>query len=191
MKKPIALIFGHRGAVGSAVRETFLKKGYRIIPVDRSIIDFDKNNSDQLISSLLTNVLPDVIVNCAGVIEKGYTISHVKTMNVNVGSNWSILRHYMNPTNQNHPIKIFMIGSSNHTTDQQLHPIYSASKSALHSLWQSVRDALDNTSINIYLINPKITSDNVQLTQIGNEIIKLVDENSPSKCVDINFKEHK
>jgi hypothetical protein len=54
-----------------------------------------------------------------------------------------------------------------------------------------VRDALDNTSINIYLINPKITSDNVQLTQIGNEIIKLVDENSPSKCVDINFKEHK
>jgi hypothetical protein len=35
---------------------------------------------------------PDVIINCAGVFQNGWQQDHTQTMNVNFGSNWSIVR---------------------------------------------------------------------------------------------------
>ena len=80
MKKPVALIFGHRGGIGSAAKSAFLKAGYRIIPVDRTIIDFDRPDADAQINSLLTNGQPDVIVNATGVFRNGWQQDHVETI---------------------------------------------------------------------------------------------------------------
>ena len=205
MKKPVALIFGHRGGIGSAAKSAFLKAGYRIIPVDRTIIDFDRPDADEQINSLLTNGQPDVIVNATGVFRNGWQQDHVETMNVNVGSNWSILRHYMNPSNQTKSTRIIMIGSSSHSGGRPLYPLYSASKAAVYNLWQSASQMLEDTDIVIDLLNPVRTLtrmstagkaidpnlDYLQPEQVAQQIILLCQEGLASRCVDMTFEDVK
>ena len=205
MKKPVALIFGHRGGIGSAAKSAFLKAGYRIIPVDRTIIDFDRPDADAQINSLLTNGQPDVIVNATGVFRNGWQQDHVETMNVNVGSNWSILRHYMNPSNQTKSARIIMIGSSSHSGGRSLYPLYSASKAAVYNLWQSASQMLEDTDIVIDLLNPVRTLtlmstagkaidpnlDYLQPEQVAQQIILLCQEGLASRCVDMTFEDVK
>jgi NAD(P)-dependent dehydrogenase (short-subunit alcohol dehydrogenase family) len=205
MKKPVALIFGHRGGIGSAAKSVFLKAGYRIIPVDRTIIDFDRPDADAQINSLLTNGQPDVIVNATGVFRNGWQQDHVETMNVNVGSNWSILRHYMNPSNQTKSTRIIMIGSSSHSGGRPLYPLYSASKAAVYKLWQSASQMLEDTDIVIDLLNPVRTLtrmstagkaidpnlDYLQPEQVAQQIILLCQEGLASRCVDMTFEDVK
>jgi len=205
MKKPVALIFGHRGGIGSAAKSVFLKAGYRIIPVDRTIIDFDRPDADAQINSLLTNGQPDVIVNATGVFRNGWQQDHVETMNVNVGSNWSILRHYMNPSNQTKSTRIIMIGSSSHSGGRPLYPLYSASKAAVYNLWQSASQMLEDTDIVIDLLNPVRTLtrmstagkaidpnlDYLQPEQVAQQIILLCQEGLASRCVDMTFEDVK
>ena len=205
MKKPVALIFGHRGGIGSAAKSAFLKAGYRVIPVDRTIIDFDRPDADAQINSLLTNGQPDVIVNATGVFRNGWQQDHVETMNVNVGSNWSILRHYMNPSNQTKSTRIIMIGSSSHSGGRPLYPLYSASKAAVYNLWQSASQMLEDTDIVIDLLNPVRTLtrmstagkaidpnlDYLQPEQVAQQIILLCQEGLASRCIDMTFKDVK
>jgi len=205
MKKQSVLIFGDRGGIGSATRKMFLDNGFRIIPVNSAILDFNKSSADQEIQSLLTNAKADVIINCAGVFENGWRQDHVRTMNVNFGSNWSIARHYMNPENQTHTVRVIMIGSSSYASGKKLYPLYSASKAALYNLWQGVKDALEGTNITIDLINPvrtltkmstagkeiDPTLDYLQPEQVAEQIYKLVEERRSSRCIDITFKESK
>lgn len=205
MKRPTALIFGHKGGIGSSTKSALLKFGCRIIPIDTTIIDFDCADSDAEIQSLLQNSQPDIVINCAGVFENGYSITHHRTMNINFGSNWSIIRHYMSPINQNKSTRIIMIGSSSYSGGKKLYPLYSASKAALYNLWQGAKDSFDGSLINIDLINPVRTLTKMSLSgknldptldylhpdQVAEEVIKLIEENAPSNCVDINFKEEK
>lgn len=205
MKKPTALIFGDRGGIGSATRQCFLNQGYRIIPVNSGIIDFDSANSDKEIHSLLTNAQPNIVVNCAGVFVNGYQADHKETMNVNFGSNWSILRHYMHPENQKNPTRIILVGSSSYTSGRSQYPLYSASKAALFNLWQGVKDALSDTVITVDLVNPvrtltRMSSKGKQIDpnldyltpeQVAKQIYNLVDENQPSRCIDMTFEEAK
>jgi NAD(P)-dependent dehydrogenase (short-subunit alcohol dehydrogenase family) len=206
MKKPVALIFGHSGGIGSAAKSAFLKAGYRIIPVDRTIIDFDRPDADAQINSLFTNGQPDVVVNAAGVFRNGWQQDHVETMNVNVGSNWSILRHYMNPDNQTKTTRIIMVGSSSHSGGRKLYPLYSASKAAVYNLWQSVSQALVDTNIAVDLVNPVRTLtrmstaggkkidpalDYLQPEQVAERIMQLINENLPSRCIEMTYEDVK
>lgn len=205
MKKPTALIFGHTGGIGAATRHALLKSDHRIIPVDRSIIDFNRSGADKEIDQLLTSARPDVVVNCAGIFENGYHTTHNRTMNVNFGSNWSIVRHYMNPKNQIDPVRIIMVGSSSYTSGRKLYPLYSASKAALYNLWQGARDAFEGTCVTVDLVNPVRTLtkmstvgkkidpnlDYLSPEQVAEEIVQLVKDKLPSSCVDIEFKETK
>ena len=206
MKKPVALIFGHRGGIGLATTKVLIAQGYRIIPVDRTIIDFDKANADSQISSLLINGQPDVVVNAAGVFRNGWQQDHVETMNVNVGSNWSILRHYMNPSNQTKSARIIMIGSSSHSGGRSLYPLYSASKAAVYNLWQSASQVLADTNIVVDLVNPVRTLtrmstaggkkidpalDYLKPEQVAERIMQLVNENLPSRCIEMTYEDVK
>jgi 2-C-methyl-D-erythritol 4-phosphate cytidylyltransferase len=171
--------------------------------VNSSIIDFNKSLADQEIRGLLANAKPDVIINCAGVFENGWEQNHTRTMNVNFGSNWSVVRHYMNPENQNYATRVIMIGSSSYVGGKKLYPLYSASKAALYNLWQGVKESLEGTNITIDLINPVRTLtrmatagkeidpelDYLRPEQVAEQIYKLVKENQPSRCIDMTFKE--
>ncbi len=205
MKKLTAIIFGDRGGIGSATRKKFLAEGYRIIPVNSSILDFNKVNADTEIRNLLAGARAEVIINCAGVFENGFAQDHQKTMNVNFGSNWSILRYYLDPENQKLPTRIVMIGSSSYTSGKRLYPLYSASKAALFNVWQGVKESLDGTPIQVDLLNPVRTLtkmstagkqmdpslDYLQPEQVAEEIYKLVDENQPSRCIDMTYEDAK
>lgn len=205
MKKPTALIFGDRGGIGAATRKYFLSHNHRIIPVNSDILDFNSSGSDQAIGQLLTNAQPDVIINCAGVFVKGYQTDHTETMNVNFGSNWSILRHYMNTQNQKKPTRVILVGSSSYNSGRSQYPLYSASKAALFNLWQSAKDALQNTSVVVDLVNPVRTLtamsspgqlanpklDYLTPEQVAEQIYLLVEQNQPSRCIDMTFKDTK
>lgn len=205
MKKQTALIFGDRGGIGSATRTYFLSKGFRIIPVNSAIVDFNKPNSDKEIQNLLSNGQPDVVINCAGVFFNGWQHDHTKTMNVNFGSNWSIVRHYMNPMHQSCPIRVIMIGSSSYNGGRQQYPLYSASKAALFNMWQGARDALQDTPVRVDLVNPVRTLtkmatagkqidpnlDYLKPEQVAEQIYQLVEENQASRCIDMTFEEEK
>lgn len=203
MKKLTACIFGHKGGIGTAVKEAFIVAGYRIIPVNRQILDLNHPDADQSINSLLTNGQPDVVVNATGVFCNSWQHSHNETMNVNFGSNWSILRHYMNPVNQNKAVRVIMIGSSSYSSGRKLYPLYSASKAALYNLWQGVNEALENSPVRVDIVNPARTLTRMSATgkQVNSEldylkpqdvaakIMHLVAENLPGRCVDITLKD--
>lgn len=205
MKKPIALIFGDTGGIGGATRKIFLENNYRIIPVNSGILNFNRTSSDKEIQLLLTNARADVIVNAAGVFVNGYSHDHSETMNVNFGSNWSILRHFMNPDNQKQTTRVVMIGSSSYTSGKKLYPLYSASKAALYNLWQGARDVLEGTPIVVDLVNPvrtltKMSTANKEIDptldylrpeQVAEQIYQLVVEGQPSRCIDMTFKDTK
>jgi short-subunit dehydrogenase len=206
MKKPIACIFGYNGGIGQATKNAFKAQGYKIIPVHREVLDLNSKDADRMIDSLLTNGQPDVIVNAAGVFYNGWQQEHQETMNVNVGSNWSILRHYMNPDNQTKPTRIIMVGSSSHSGGRKLYPLYSASKAAVYNLWQSVGQALADTSVVVDLVNPVRTLtrmstaggkkidpalDYLQPEQVAERIMQLVNENLPSRCIEMTYEDVK
>lgn len=205
MKKPTAIIFGDRGGIGSATRKKMLAEGYRIIPVNSTILDFNKADADTEIRNLLSGARAEVIVNCAGVFENGFAQDHKKTMNINFGSNWSILRYYLDPSNQKIPTRIVMIGSSSYSSGRKLYPLYSASKAALFNLWQGVKESLEDTAIQVDLVNPvrtltkmatagkqiDPTLDYLKPEQVAEEVYKLVKENQPSRCIDMKFEDIK
>jgi len=133
----------------------------------------------------------------------GYINTHHTTMNVNFGSNWSIVSYYMALKGLSKTTRIIMVGSSSYTSGRQLYPLYSASKAALYNLWESARDYFGNSEIVIDLVNPvrtrtKMASagksfdptlDYLEPDQVAKEIFKLVELDSSSTCVDMTFKD--
>ena len=203
MKKKLALIFGHTGGIGSATQKLFQKNGFLICPANRLAVDLESQSADQEIQSLLENAVPDVVINCAGNFVNGYEDTHFQTMNVNFGTNWSIVGYYSSHTNK--PVRIIMLGSSAYTGGRQLYPLYSASKSAVYNLWESARDLFQDSKVVVDLVNPvrtltAMSSKRKQIDptlqylepeQVADEIYKLVEQNQPSRCINMTFEDKK
>lgn len=148
----VAVIFGARGGIGSATRQAFLDAGYRVVPVTSSSVDFTATDCYEKVSTILT-VDPDVVVNCVGHLDNTNLETHNKTMDINVGSNWAILKHYIdNPADK--PVKIIMVGSSAYKSGRRSYILYSASKAALYNVWRGACDYFADTNISVALINP-------------------------------------
>lgn len=196
MKQTVA-IFGSSGGIGQATRQTFLDAGYTVIPVSRNLIDFASPKAEFQIQEFLTLSEPNVIVNCVGKFSTNDELAG-PTMNINFNSNWAIVQHYLkNPS----PVKIIMVGSSSYKAGKKDYMIYSASKAALHNLWQGAKDAFNETPVTVDLINPvrvrtKMVEpfnenlDYLDPNDVAQEILQLA-KTSVSNCVDMNFKDIK
>lgn len=148
-----AVVFGAHGGIGQATVEQFLRAGYVVIPIHNQLIDFTDPNSYAAVDTLLDSHEPDVVVNCVGHFDNGNTESHNKTFDINVGSNWAILQHYIeNPSKK--PVKIIMVGSSAYKSGRKAYILYAASKSALHNVWQGASDYFADSNVTVGLINP-------------------------------------
>jgi short-subunit dehydrogenase len=112
----------------------------------------------------------------------------------------------MNPDNQTKSTRIIMVGSSSHSGGRKLYPLYSASKAAVYNLWQSVGQALADTSVVVDLVNPVRTLtrmstaggkkidpalDYLQPEQVAERIMQLVNENLPSRCIEMTYEDVK
>jgi short-subunit dehydrogenase len=148
----IAVVFGARGGIGAAVRTEFLNAGYRVIPINSSTVDFNNSDSYQQVSTIL-DADPDIVINCVGHFDPTNTETHSKTMDINVGSNWSIIQHYIeNPPPK--PVKIIMVGSSAYKSGRKSYILYAASKAALYNIWQGAGDYFQGSTVTLGLINP-------------------------------------
>lgn len=152
MTDRVAVIFGARGGIGCAVRESFLAAGYRVIPINSSSVNFNNADSYQQVATILA-VNPDVVINCVGHFDNTNQETHNSTFDINVGSNWAIIQHYINNSGVK-PVKIIMVGSSAYRSGRRDYILYAASKAALYNVYQGARDYFTGTNIAVSLINP-------------------------------------
>ena len=193
-----AVIFGARGGIGAAVRAAFLDAGYRINPVNSNSVDFTQADSYEK-ASVILDWDPDVVVNCVGHFDNANQETHTKTFDINVGSNWAILQHYMNkpPTK---PVKIIMVGSSAYRGGRRDYILYSASKAALYNVWQGACDYFSESNVSIGLINPVRTrTPMIDMTttafcyeprEVADIIVKMASSDA-NQLVDMKYPEEK
>ena len=148
-----AVIFGASGGIGQATCEAFMQAGYIVKPISKSQVNFVYPESDLRIQEILSVTNPDVIVNCVGHFDSTNTETHSNTFDINVGSNWSIILHYI--TNKvNKPVKIIIVGSSAYKAGRKDYILYAASKAALYNVWQGACEYFKNSNVTLGLINP-------------------------------------
>jgi 2-C-methyl-D-erythritol 4-phosphate cytidylyltransferase len=197
MKRTVA-IFGASGGIGSAVKQSFLDAGYSVIPVGRNLIDFACADAEAQIQEFLGYADPNIVVNCAGRFAKNDKPAGA-TMNINFNSNWAIVQHYLNAPKA---VRIIMVGSSAYHSGRKDYMVYSASKAALHNLWQGARDAFADTDVQVDLVNPVRTRtpmvapfddqlDYLEPKEVAGWILQLDQCNDAGRCVDITFKDAK
>ena len=150
---PKVVVFGAHGGIGQATTEQFLKAGYVVVPVHSGLVDFTETDSYKSVDTLLATHKPDVVVNCVGHFDSTNQETHTKTFDVNVGSNWAIIQHYIN-THPKNPVKIVMVGSSAYRGGRKDYILYAASKSALYNVWQGACDYFSESNVSFGLINP-------------------------------------
>ena len=202
MQKPTALILGSTGGIGAATRRTFLDSGYRVITINRAMLDFNLPAAEIKLVELLNGAQADVVVNCAGVFVNGMQKDHHQTFNVNFGSNWNIIRYYHAIKDVSKPVKIIMVGSSSYSFGKPMYPLYSASKAALYNLWQATVDMFAGTDISVDLINPMRTRTRMNAdhynpdlayhepAEVAEQILELT-RHSGSSCVNMTLEESK
>lgn len=147
------VIFGANGGIGQAATEQFLKAGYIVVPVTRGMLDFTDPDSYIVVENLLENQEPDVIVNCVGYFDTTNQETHTRTFDINLGSNWAIIQHYINNPNAK-PVNIIMVGSSAYKSGKKNYMLYSASKAALHNLWQGAQEFFGGRGITVNIVHP-------------------------------------
>lgn len=196
---PKAVVFGAHGGIGTATAERFLAAGYTVVPVSRSLIDFFQHSSYTAVSELLTNHQPDVVVNCTGHFDVTNTETHDATFDVNVGSNWAIVQHYMNNVTKK-PVHVVIVGSSAYNSGRKNYMLYSASKAAVYNLWQGACEYFANSEISISLVNPVRTRTAMVGTNVAGPLLEPADvaeeifntvSIAQSQLIDMNYsKEH-
>jgi NAD(P)-dependent dehydrogenase (short-subunit alcohol dehydrogenase family) len=192
-----AVIFGAHGGIGQATTEQFLKAGYVVVPIHSGLIDFTDTNSYESVNNLLSSHIPDIVVNCVGHFDNGNTEAHSKTFDINVGSNWSILQHYINNSSKK-PVNVIIVGSSAYKSGRKGYILYAASKAALYNIWQGANDYFAGSNILVSLINPVRTrTPMIDMTttafcyepeDVAQEILSIASSSS-SKLVDMKYPE--
>lgn len=190
----VAIVIGSSGGIGSAVCSA-LQSEYTVVEINRNKIDFSDETYYDKISKELINHDPDLIVNCAGHFGDN-TETHQLTMNLNFGSNWSIIRHYI-ANKPNKPVRFIMIGSSAYREGRKLYMLYAASKAALYNLWLSARELFENTNLSIVLINPVKTKTRMMnpnsttyiMPEDVAELVLATSRGSENECIDMSYKE--
>jgi len=139
------LVFGSTGGIGRCVCKQLESLGYQVISITRKQIALGQVDSAQQIARNLNEHNPDWIINCAGVFGDN-SDSYQNIFDVNVGTNWFILQHYLI---QPKAVKIVMLGSSSYQSGRKNYMLYSASKAALHNLWQGASEYFKDTDVKI------------------------------------------
>jgi NAD(P)-dependent dehydrogenase (short-subunit alcohol dehydrogenase family) len=147
------VVFGGNGGIGGATCAAFAAAGYTVYPISSKQIDFEWIQSQVQVDDLLKQIMPDVVVNCVGHFDDTNKETHFKTMNINVGSNWSIIKHYID-NKSTKPVKIIMVGSSSYNSVRKSYILYAASKTALYNVWQGACEYFLGSNITLGLINP-------------------------------------
>jgi len=140
------LVFGSSGGIGSAIVQSFPED--RVVELPRSVLDLSSEDP----ATIVAQNDPDIVINAAGYF--GDNTSEFDLMfNVNVRSNWNIIRFYKNnpPTKV---VKFIMIGSSAYRSGRRDYILYAASKAALHNMFEGAAESTADTNLILGLVHP-------------------------------------
>ena len=187
-----AVVIGSTGGIGSAVSK-ILQPTYNVVNVNREQVDFNNIDVYNRINSVLIQYNPDLIVNCSGHFSDN-SEEHYQTMDINVGSNWAIIKHYID-SQPNKKVKIIMIGSSAYREGRKLYMLYAASKAALYNLWLSASEYFENSNVSIALVNPvktktKMMDSTATRYIMPEDVARTILECSfgeENKCIDMSY----
>lgn len=146
-----AVFLGSNSDIAKSAIE-LLQDEYNIVAVDRRVVDLSDPISEFLIHEVLTKHNPDVVVNCAGVFKDNPDADYDTTFDVNLKSNWSVIKHYID-TPPTKPVKFIMLGSSVYKQGRRNFILYAASKAALFNMWQGASEYVSE-NLKLGLINP-------------------------------------
>jgi len=145
-----ALILGSNSDIARSAME-LLAKDYFIVGIDRTVVDLAKFNADARLQEELASINPDVIINCAGIFGDN-TLDYDLIFDVNLKSNWSVIKYYIdNPPHKE--VRFIMLGSSVYKQGRRNFILYAASKAALFNMWQGASEFVD-ANFKLGLINP-------------------------------------
>lgn len=193
-----ALIIGSNSDIAKSAIE-LLQDEYHIIAVDRKVINLADPTSELRIDMALTMANPDVVVNCAGVFKENADADYDTTFDVNLKSNWSVIKHYIdNPPQKS--VKFVMLGSSVYKQGRRNFILYAASKAALFNMWQGASEFVSE-NVKLGLINPvhvhtKMVAHKphpnpeicLEPVDVAREIVNLCSM-TESRYIDMNYKE--
>lgn len=145
-----AVIIGSNSDIAKSAIE-LLQADYKIIPIDRTVVDLSREAAYSELQFIIKTSNPDVVINCAGVFGDN-TADYDLTFDVNLKSNWAVIKHYIdNPPAK--PVKFIMLGSSVYKQGRRNFILYAASKAALFSMWQGASEFV-NENLKLGIINP-------------------------------------
>lgn len=193
-----ALIIGSNSDIAKSAIE-LLQDEYHIIAVDRRVIDLADPTSEMRINMALTMANPDVVINCAGVFKENADADYDTTFDVNLKSNWSVIKYYIdNPPEKS--VKFVMLGSSVYKQGRRNFILYAASKAALFNMWQGASEFVSD-NVKLGLINPvhvhtKMVAHKphpnpeicLEPVDVAREIVNLCSM-TESRYIDMNYKE--
>ena len=141
MKK--ALVLGSTGGIGRALCTLLADQGHRIVVLNRDEI--------QNISLIISRENQDCVFSCVGVLGDNKS-SFNEVFNPNVSVNWAIIKHYLGHLSAT--VRVVMVGSTSYESGRKNYILYSASKAALHNMWQGACECFEGTNILLGLIHP-------------------------------------
>jgi len=141
------LIFGATGGIGKEVIDILEEQySHDVVGYSRDDLDFQNTRERECVSNELDVHMPDYIINCSGLLGEN-DWSYEEVYNVNVGSNWEIIKYCIN--NPEKRMNVMMIGSSAYAGGRKNYMLYSSSKAALHNLWEGASENLESTRTNL------------------------------------------
>lgn len=100
------LILGKTGMLGHVVYNHFLEKGYEVYGTSsKEDIIFDANNMET-IKDIITDIKPDIIINCIGILNKMAEDNHVLALKLN-----GLLPHYLDELSKTYNFKLVHIST--------------------------------------------------------------------------------
>ncbi len=152
MTKRKLLIFGSNGGLSSNIIK-LIKKKFEIIRINKKILNFNEKQMHLKLIQILSKYNPDIIINSSGTLGAN-NLKYQEVFNTNFGSNWEIIKFYLNKKITK-KIKIILIGSTSYNKISKNYLLYSASKAALHSLYKGSKKTLKERNISISIYHPK------------------------------------
>lgn len=197
MKK--LLVIGDRSDIAQAAIG-LLKSQYEIIGVNRDTVDLAQPTAEHSLRDLLRIHQPDVVLNCAGVFQdNNLTSDFDTTFGINVRTQWSVIRYYIDNPPQKH-VKFIMIGSSTYRQGRRNFILYAASRAAQYSMWQGASEYV-SPMFTIGLINPvRVNTKHVahiahpnpaiclEAIDVAREIEYMCNNMETHQCKDMDYK---
>ena len=174
------LILGKNSTLSKFIYKKINKDKFIVLRIDKTELNFLKNNYKKNLKKILKKFKPDIIINCIGKFSLNKN-SNMNLFQINLLPTWEIINFYMkNKTNIK--VRILIIGSSSYSSPRKKYMLYASSKSALNSLVNSAIEYFDKSKIHLKIINPKtfggkhLGKFKKKVNEDVNKVVKLVDK---------------